>query len=83
MVGMYKLRSETLGVVLKEDGPGVVVMIPANALLEVTREDAEDGTVNVIWNRRCAWLFAIDLRQRGDPVPVGNQPLRIPADVEV
>ena len=72
MAGLFKLRSETLGVVFQEDGRGVAVMIPADSLLEVTREQAADGIVEVIWNRRCVSLFAIDLRQRGEPVWPGS-----------
>ena len=64
---MYRLRTPTIGVV-NDDGKRVLITVPADALLEVTKENVADGTLDVIWNDRRISMFAIDLQQRGDLV---------------
>ena len=64
---MYRLRTPTIGVV-NDNGKRVTITVPADALLEVTKENVADGTLDVIWNDRCISMFAIDLQQRGDLV---------------
>ncbi len=72
---MYKLRTPTIGV-LNDNGRRVTITMPADALLEVTRETAAEGTVDVIWNQQRISMFAIDLQQRGDLVQRGARKAR-------
>jgi len=64
---VYKLRTPTIGV-LNGNSERVTITLPTGALLEVTRENAADGTVDVIWNDQLISMFAIDLQERGDLV---------------
>ena len=64
---MYRLRTPTIGVV-NDNGKRVTITVPADALLEVTKENVADGTLDVIWNDRRISMFAIDIQQRGDIV---------------
>ena len=67
---VYKLRTQTSGV-LSDNGRRVMITIPADALLEVTSENAAEGTVDVIWNDQHIRMFAINLQQRGHVVKRG------------
>jgi hypothetical protein len=67
---VYKLRTQTSGV-RSDNGRRVMITIPADALLEVTSENAADRTMDVIWNDLLIRMFAIDLQQRGHVVKRG------------
>jgi hypothetical protein len=61
---MYKLSTATIGVA-NEHGKRVTVMIPEEAILELTSDRSPDGTVEVIWDGRRISVFEIDLQDRG------------------
>ena len=67
---VYKLRTQTSGVRC-DNGKRVMITIPGDGLLEVTSENAAEGTVNVIWNDQHIRMFAIDLQERGHVVKRG------------
>ena len=69
-LSVYKLQTPTIGA-LNDNGKRVTITMPADALLEVTRENVADGMVDVIWNDQRISMFAIDLQQRGNVVKRG------------
>jgi len=73
--GLYKLGTPTIGV-RNENGKRVTITVPTDALLEVTTEHVDDGTVDVIWNDQNISMFAIDLQERGHIVKHGLRKTR-------
>jgi len=64
---MYKLHSPTIGVVSSGE-KRVAITVPADAVLDVIREDLEKGSVEVVWDGRSISMFAVDLHERGELV---------------
>jgi hypothetical protein len=68
MVGRrYRLNTPTLAIMV-HDGQHSSVTVSAGAVVQVTAGLDENRLVEVEWEGKVLLMFAIDLRDRGEPV---------------
>jgi len=66
----YRLRTATLGLASVDDHQ-IAVTIPANAIVTMAGPSRDDSRlVDVHWQDRALALFALDMRERGEPVGI-------------
>lgn len=61
---MYKLQSETLGIVNDNTGKAVAITLPTDSVIDVVSPESDKGTIDVLWNNQLVNIFTTDLKQR-------------------
>jgi len=60
----FRLRSETLGIT-SCDGREVSLPVPAHAIIEIVSEPDDERMIEVAWEGKRVFLFAVDVKERG------------------